>query len=120
MKMRSRRRFLWIVSFAALLFALGLLFSIVLREPSPLRVGATPDEVWSYIDTNKPAPGALRGLLPVTRRAMWSANGQRIQCETRFHWRTNRLIAIRRTTYAFDTNDAIHRMKSDLELKWRP
>src|SRR5689334_10721246 len=101
MMLRSKRGMICVTVLVALLFASALLFRAVLRDPSPLRVGATPDEVWSYIDTNKPAPGALRGLLPVTRRAMWSANGQRIQCETRFHWRTNRLIAIRRTTYAF-------------------
>jgi hypothetical protein len=118
MKMRSRRRFLWVVSFVALLFALGVLFSIVLREPSPLRVGATPDEVWSYIDTNKPAPGVLHGLLPIARRTMWCADANRIQSETRFHWRTNRLIAIRKTLYRYDTNDAIQRVNSNLELRW--
>ena len=107
-----------VVSFIALLVALAFVFKLALREPSPLRVGATPDEVWTFISTNKAARKTFYGLLPITKGARWSADAYRIQSETRFHWRTNRLIAIRRTFYSYETNGTVQRVNSDLDLKW--
>jgi hypothetical protein len=106
------------VSFVAVLVALAFVFKLALREPSPLRVGATPDDVWTFISTNQLSPKTLHGLLPITRRTMWSADGSRIQSETRFRWRTNRLIAIRKTFYTYETNGTVQRVNSDLDLKW--
>src|SRR5688572_2687594 len=115
MKRGVRRRVVSVAVFVGLLVLAGLLFTVALKDPSPLRAGATPDEVWVFISTNRPSQGVFHGVLPITKRTMWSADSQRIESETRFRWRTNKLIAVRKTLYSYHTDGTIKRVTSDLQ-----
>src|SRR5262249_35859312 len=98
----------------------GGLILLVVSDASahrtPLSVGATADEAWTYI--HSPAAwGSRSGLFGVTRRG-WKARAYDIQCDEKhyFHLKTNHVFATRHLVYILGTNGTITGIKSD--WKW--
>ena len=95
-----------------------LLVAVAMRDPSPLRVGSTPDEVWGYMHTGGVSGISRRNTFGVARANYWTAYATNIHCETRFRWQTNKVFAIRKTIYDFGTNDTIQRVQSGWNFNW--
>ncbi len=87
-------------------------------DPVPLRSGATTDEAWSFIHTNHSAAAPVQNFPMLAQRRIWRADIHTIQQETRLYWRTNRLLATRTVTYAYNTNSIITRVHSRWRLAW--
>ncbi len=104
---------------AAALFAGGLVL-LILREArthrTPLSVGATADEAWTYI--HSPTACRSRGPFLEVARVGWKAHALDIQCDVRYSllWPTSRLFATRHIVYLLNTNSTIIGTKSD--WKW--
>ena len=113
--MKSYRRILY----AAALFAGGLIFLTLIdarAHRTPLSVGATADEAWTYI--HSPAACQTRSVLFDVTRSGWKAQADDIQCDVKyyFHLKTNHLFATRHLVYLLGTNGTIRAIKSD--WKW--
>ena len=108
-----------LVTIVALVAIMGGFIAFVMSriDPSPLRVGSTADEAWTYIHTNSPvlAPGPSP---LVSQYSNWRADARTIVQETRFLWRTNQLFATRTTTYVVNTNSVIVGIGSRWKFKW--
>jgi len=83
---------------------------------SPLSVGSTADEAWTYI--HSPASRGSHGAFFTVTRQGWTAHAHDIQCEVRYfvYWRTNYLFATRHLVYLLGTNGTIVGTKSDWKL----
>ena len=87
-------------------------------DPSPLRVGATADEAWTYIHTNSPSLAPSGTASTVEARGSWRADARSIEHETRLYWRTNHLFATRKILYIVDTNSTITAVHSHWKFTW--
>ena|SRR5436190_7224119 len=108
-----------IAIFATLFFlALFFLAAFALRDPSPLHVGSTPDEVWSYVRAGRVSGVTRPNYFGIVKTYRWKAVATNVQGETHFRWRTNKIFAIRKTIYDFGTNDSIQRVESKWSFAW--
>ena len=87
-------------------------------DPSPLGVGATADEAWTYIHTNSTTLAPAGASPFVDERSSWRADPRSIEHETRLYWRTNRLFATRKVVYTVDTNSVISSVRSRWKFTW--
>src|SRR5947207_10092180 len=113
--MQSYRR----ITYAATAVAGGLISLIVIEagaHRTPLSVGATADEAWTYI--HSPAAWESRGVLFHVKRRGWRAQAFDIQFDAKYYFRlqTNHVFATRHLVYLVGTNGAITGIKSD--WKW--
>ncbi|PYJ08154.1 MAG: hypothetical protein DME25_02220 [Verrucomicrobia bacterium] len=104
---------------AVILLAAGLAMLVgteTKAHRSPLSIGATADEAWTYIHT--PAAWVSHGLLFDTARNGWIAHARDIQCDASYslRWPKDRLFATRHIVYLLDTNGTIVGIKS--HWKW--
>ena len=102
--------------------ALGVLVAVLIlavlgNEPTPLRIGSEPNEIWTFIHT-----GAVAGTRPVKlgigKRSKWQATATNISWETQFHFRNKQTFATRNTIYDFGTNGAIYDIHSSWRFRW--
>ena len=107
------------IFFAVAALVAGGLVMLVVAETrahrTPLSVGATADEAWSYVHT--PTAYGTHGVLVNVARVSWHAHALDIQCDERYslRWPTNRLFATRHVAYVLGTNGTIIGIKS----KWK-
>jgi hypothetical protein len=87
-------------------------------DPSPLRIGATADEAWTYIHTNSPTITPTGSSSIVDERSSWCADARSIEHETRLYWRTNRLFATRKMIYVVNTNSVITSVRCHWKFTW--
>jgi hypothetical protein len=104
---------------AAAVLAGSLILLIVIESRAhrtPLSVGATAEEAWTYI--HSPAAWETRGFLLDIKRRGWKAQQRDIQCDVRYYiqLKTNHLFATRHVVYLLGTNGVITGVKSD--WKW--
>jgi hypothetical protein len=114
--MQRYRNLLWAAAIL-LIGALGLVVVVESRAHcTPLSVGATADEAWTYIHSD--AACRSRGFMFDVTRVSWQAHARDIQCDVRYslHWTTNSLFAIRHVVYGLDTNGTISGIRSS--WKW--
>ena len=115
--MLRRRRILYATT---ALLVVGLVILALLearRHRSPLSVGATADEAWTFI--HSPVAWGSHGVLFETKRFGWIAHAADIQCDVKyfFHVRTNRyFFATRRVVYLVGTNSTITGVRSSWKL----
>jgi len=108
------------ILFAAAILLAGGVVMLVLVEArthrTPLSVGATADEAWTYI--HSPTACRSRGALFDIARVGWKAHAFDIQCDVRYslRWPTNRLFATCHVVYLLSTNSTIIGTKSN--WKW--
>ena len=87
-------------------------------DPTPVRVGATADEAWTYIHTNSLplVPGGSSWLLD--ERGTWRADPRKIEHETLLYWRTKHLFLTRKLIYTVSTNSIITTLHSQWKFTW--
>ena len=85
---------------------------------SPLSVGASADEAWTYIHSPIANQSDV-GPFHITRQA-WKAQALDIQCDVAYFFRagTNRLFANRHVVYVLNTNSVIIGSKSKWKWIW--
>ena|SRR6266567_4610533 len=113
------RRYRKALCAAAILLTFGLAVLLVIEvkaHRSPLSVGATADEAWTYI--HRPAAWRTRGVLIDVARDSWRAHALDIQCNVKYslRWPKDRLFATRHVVYILGTNGTITGVKSDWKL----
>ena len=109
------------VSGAIVLLLAGVVLlggSWIKASRSPLSVGATADEAWTYIHSSTANQSDV-GPFHITRQA-WKAQALDIQCDVAyfFHGATNRLFANRHVVYVLNTNSVIVGSKSTWKWIW--
>ena len=111
MLVKGSRRGLVVV----LLLGAGVMFLVMgLRESSPLRVGATPDEAWTHIHKGR---HATTNFLRVSKRTKWKADTRGVESTSRYAWQ-KKLIAVRKTVYTYNTNTIIIDIDSEWDFHW--
>ena len=110
-----------ILSGAVVLLVVGLVLlggSWMRASRSPLSVGATADEAWTYIHSPTANQSDV-GPFHITRQA-WKAQALDIQCDVAYFFRagTNRLFANRHVVYVLNTNSVIIGSKSNWKWIW--
>lgn len=92
--------------------AIFLAIRISVRDTSPLGIGSTPDEAWTYVHTSAAWGSSTPNLFGIAQKHRWTADGAGICRETEFRWRRGMPFATRTTTFYFGTNTAISRISS--------
>ena len=95
---------------AAILLAAGLVLLVVTElgaHRSPLSVGASANEAWTYIHT--PSAWTTHSALFEVARGGWKAQALDIQGDVSYslHLKTNHLFATRHVVYVLSTNGII-------------
>ncbi len=86
---------------------------------SPLSVGSTADEAWSYV--HSPAAWQSGGKFLGITRSGWSAHALDIQCDMKYYLKvgTNRYVFVtRHVMYLLGTNSVIIGMQSSNKWRW--
>ncbi len=114
MRPGSRTRYIF-AAIAVAVFLLLLLFVAELsRRSSPLRVGATADEVWDFAHTRQ--AWNPKSVLTERERRNWVAHAHDIQFDEnilwKYYWSSNRLILAKRHIYLLGTNGTVTGVKS--------
>ena len=109
----------WATVIAVFVLAAFFLATLAtVRDTSPLRVGSTPDEAWTYIHTTAAWGGGTPNMIGVAQSHKWSADGSSIYRETEFRWRSGIPFAVRKTTFYFGTNSTIRRISASWKYEW--
>lgn len=116
--LRTMKWRLAILAVGVILMVILLAIGFTVRDRSPLGVGSTPDEAWTYVHTSAAWGGGVPNIFGVRQTHKWTADGGNIYRETEFWWKSGPPFATRKTIFHYGTNDTIRRVSATWKYQW--